>query len=198
MRKTVFHFCTHQLSRVFLGLTLAFSFPALAVSPVDTIAFASTAPSACAFSQLEVAVVSSSGAFAAAGNDGVPFLIVNTRRTACTLEGYPRLSFFPRGYKKTTIKVIHNQGMIFAAVKPRFVTMKPGVAASFGLNYVDAANQQDPSGGPCMLHDIYVTLPLRIGTVQQSFDTTVNINFCFTAFVFSVTSIEARPLPKRG
>jgi Domain of unknown function (DUF4232) len=189
--------CDYRLSQVVLGVALAMSFLGLTVSPVDKIASASTVTPSCTFSQLEVAVGSGSGAFSAAGSHGIPFLIVNTSRSSCTLKGYPQLSFFPRGYKTSTIKVIHDRGMIFVAVKPSMVTIKPGAVASFGLNYGDAANQKDPSGGPCLLRDIYVALPLRIGTLQQSFDTTVNFNFCYTGFEVGVTPIEARPLPKQ-
>jgi len=88
--------------------------------------------------------------------------------------------------------------MIFVYVKPRLVTIKPGRDASFGLNYGDAANQNDPSGTPCVLQYIYVTLPVRAGTFNENYGMTVNFNFCFTDFVVGLTSIEPGPLPKEG
>jgi len=138
------------------------------------------------------------GPGAAAGNIGIPFIIANISKSTCTLHGYPKLLFSPYRYKNHAIRVTHNGGMIFTKVNPRLVTIKPGGDASFGLNYGDAANQSDPNGAPCLVQNIYVTLPVRPGTFNQNFETTVNFNFCFTGFVVGLTSIQPGPLPKEG
>jgi hypothetical protein len=160
--------------------------PALATGAVPT----------CSYSQLEVAVAWGPGA--AAGNNGIPFIIANISKSTCTLSGYPRLLFSPDRYEHQSIRVSHNVGMIFRRVNPRLVTIKPNEDASFGLNYGDAANQNDPSGAPCMVQNIYVTLPVRANTFNQNFETTVNFNFCFTNFLVGVTAIQSGPLPREG
>jgi hypothetical protein len=52
-------------------------------------------------------------------------------------------------------------GGVFVTVPPRKVVIEPGATASFGLNYVDAANQGDPSGGPCLTQSVSARLPVR-------------------------------------
>ena len=86
--------------------------------------------------------------------------------------------------------------MIYASVKPNLIVIKPGADASFGLNYVDALNQQDSNGPSCTAEFIYVTLPVR--GVVQNYETTVNFNFCFSGFSVGVTSIQSGPVPKEG
>jgi Protein of unknown function (DUF4232) len=153
-------------------------------------------PATCSYRQLELAVAWGPGA--AAGNLGIPFLIANTSRSACSLQGYPKLSFVPDKYQNRTLRVVHGGGMIFPRVNPRLVVIKPGAVASFGVNYGDASNQQDPNGGRCQAQYVYVTLPVRNNTYDQTFEAIVNFNFCFTAFQVSVTSIQPGPLPKEG
>ena len=159
-------------------------------------AVASTSIPICSYEQIEVGIVSGPGA--AAGNIGIPFIIANISKSTCTLYGYPKLLFMPSRYKNHVIRVTHNGGMVFPKVNPRLVTIKPGGDASFGLDYGDAANQNDPNGAPCLLRNIYVTLPVRPGTYNENFETTVNFNFCFTNFVVGLTSIQAGPLPREG
>jgi hypothetical protein len=165
----------------------------LAASPV---ASATTVIPTCSYRQLEVAVAWGPGA--AAGNNGIPFIIINISKTACSLKGYPKLLFTPGAYKKRAIKVNHRGGVIFGPVTPRLIVIKPGADASFGLDFGDASNQQDPGGAPCTVQNIYVALPVRTGTFNQNFETTVNFNFCFADFQVGITSIQAGPLPKEG
>ncbi len=165
---------------------------------VTTDASASTGIPTCSFSQLEVAVVSSSGAYAAAGNEGIPFLMVNRSHSACRLKGYPKVRVSPASYQGVAVKVVNGGGMIFVAVKPRSVIIKPGATASFGIDYGDAYDQQAPNAGPCMTQHFYFSLPLRTHPFTQFFDTSVNINFCYAGFHFSVTSIQRGPVPRTG
>jgi hypothetical protein len=77
------------MRRVSLGLCLIAGL--LVASPVLTsrAAYASGVAQTCSYSQLELAT-SQSGSGAAAGNEGIAFIIVNDGKTACTLDGYPR------------------------------------------------------------------------------------------------------------
>jgi hypothetical protein len=160
-----------------------------------TSAMAAKATPVCSFSELEVAVSSPT---ADMGSVGMAFIIANTSKATCTLRGYPRLIFTPSRYRSHSIKVKHDVGMIFSNVTSRLVTIRPGRDASFGFNFGEFGNQNDPSGGPCLVRDVYVTLPVRVGTFNENFGMSVNFNFCFADFQVGVTAIQAGPLPKQG
>jgi hypothetical protein len=173
------------LSSLVLGMGFAVPAFASATKTIPT----------CLNSQLEVAVAWGPGA--AAGNIGVPFIIANDGKSACSLKGYPRLSI-PYTYRKRGVKVVDGGGMVFVAVKPHPVILKPGADASFGLDYVDADNQQDPDSSACTAQYVYVTLPVQGAATSQVYETTVIFNFCFTNFQVSVTSIQPGPVPREG
>jgi hypothetical protein len=166
----------------------------VSASPLSsTTASASTPIPTCSSNQLEVAVAWGD---VAAGNIGVPFLIANVSKTACSLEGYPKLTFVPSKYLKKAIRVSDGGGMVFVAVKPHLVVIKAGAVASFGMDFVDTMNQQYPKGAACTVRYVYVTLPERTTSAQINFETAVNFNLCYSGFGVEVTAIEAGPLPK--
>ena len=193
-------FLQHLLSGakrvVVIGASLALALPIVVPVIMPQAATASSEPPTCRNNQLEVAVGFGPGP--ALGNAGIPFMIVNVSGVECTLEGYPKLAFFPAFYKRTAIKVTSGGGMIYGSVKPRLVVIKPDATASFGLDFVSAANQQDPLAGPCMVQNVYVKLPARTATLPTTHETTVNFNFCHSNFRVDVTSIQPGPLPKEG
>ena len=82
------------------------------------------------------------------------------------------------------------------SVKPRLVVIKPGADASFGLDFGDASNQQDPIGAACTTQNIFVTLPVRVNQLPQNYETAVNFDFCTADFQVEVTPFESGPLPK--
>jgi hypothetical protein len=176
------------------GASLASGMAATAMVSM-TRASASTTHPVCLSTQLEVAVAWGPGA--AAGHIGVPFIIINTGKSSCTLEGYPKL-IIGYSYKKRPVKVVDGGGMVYGPVKPRVVTLRPDGDASFGFNYVDAANQQDPNGPACTAQYVEVALPVRDREFASNFDTTVIFNFCYSDFEVGVTSIQAGPSPKEG
>lgn len=187
----------NNLFRHIVAATMLFSVVTLSNNlVVSTVASASKTIPECSFNQLEVAVAWGPGT--AAGHAGIPFIIANISRSTCTLKGYAKLLVDPDSYKGHTLKVIHGGGMIFVAVKPRLVVIKPGADASFGLNIGDAANQQDPNGAACTVQNIYVTLPLRPISFISNYETTVNFNYCYSSFEAGETSIQSGPLPKEG
>lgn len=151
----------------------------------------------CSTTQLSVGVETGTGAYSAAGNHGVAFALINIGHAACSLEGYPKLEFYPSIYKREIIKTTDNGGgQIFAAVKPRRVIIGPGATASYGINYGDAYNQGDPSAGPCMTQSVTASFPVRVHPYSVPFTVPLELNFCFANFHFGVTSIQAGPLPK--
>jgi hypothetical protein len=143
---------------------------------------------------LEVAAGWGPGGFA--GNVGIPFVIINTGKTSCTLEGHPRLQLLTVHVNKTPIKVTTDvDDGVYGTVKPRLVILRPDSAASFGIDYGDAANQSDTNGPSCTLQEINVTLPTRPSN-GQGYEISANFNICFSAFRVAVTSIEAGALPR--
>jgi len=186
------------LFRVLIGVLPLLGSAGIITLSESTAALASTAISTCSSSQLTVAQYSS-GAFSAAGNQGVAFLIVNISKRACSLEGYPKLQLHPSTYKGKSTKVTDNGwGQIFVTVLPRLVVVEPGATASFGLNYTDATNQADPNAGPCMTQSATTWLPVRPHPYSVPFNTVVNINFCWANFHLGVTSIQHGPIPKQS
>lgn len=186
------------VSRVIVGVMLMLSLSGLAAFTVTKFASASTVVPTCAYSQLEIATSTDSGANAAAGNEGIPFIIVNHSKSTCSLSGYPRLHVAPSTYKNKNVKVIDGGGMIFVPVKPRLITIGPSATASFGVDYGDAYDQQDPNAGPCMSRYFDFSLPVRSRPFTQYFSTVEKLNFCYAGFQFSVTSIQSGPSPRRG
>ena len=187
-----------ELGRTLSATAMVLSVMGLSVTTSSSIADASIDVSSCATSQLAVAVASSSGAYFAAGNVGIPFVIINIGKTTCSLTGYPRLRTYPAAYKTNKVKVVDGGGMIFIPVPPKVVTIRPGATASFGLDYGDAYNQQDPNAGPCMTKQMTVYLPTRSHPFSQPFTTTVNVNFCYAGFKFDITAIQGGPIAKKG
>lgn len=181
---------------VVAGVSLLSGLALYGPSAKATAASTPLAPPTCSYNQLEVAVAWGPGA--AAGNIGIPFLIANIGKSACSIKGYPKLNIVPSTYKRRSVKVIHGGGMIFVTVKPRLVVIKPGADASFGLDFGDASDQGDPYGAPCMVQNVYVSLPVRVSQYPQNYETTVNFNFCYANFQVAVTSIQAGPIPKDG
>jgi len=180
------------------GMMIAAVFVAVAV--LGVVSFSSPAIAAnkvpvCFHNQVVVAVAWDLPP--AAGSNGIPFIIANTSNSACSLEGYPKLIFINGKYKKHSVTVSDGGGGLFAAVRPRTVVIKPGGTASFGLGFGDAANQQDPNTVACTTQSIYVSLPVRDRQFSGNYETTVDINFCYSNFEFNVTPFERGPLPKQ-
>lgn len=167
-------------------------------SPWTPLALASTVVRACSYNQLDVVTASPSGAFVAAGNNGIPFYVVNISRSPCSLFGYPHISFSPQSFRGRTLHVSHGGGMIFVAVRPQIVVLKPGYTASFAIDFVDALNQQDPNGATCMTRTAVVQLPVLRTPFSSSYRPDVSFNFCFAGFRVNLTPIEAGPIPRLG
>jgi hypothetical protein len=186
------------LSRAAIGVLPLFASAGILSSTEPSAAQGLTAIPTCSSSQLTVATDNGAGAYSAAGNQGLAFLIVNISHRTCSLEGYPKLRIYPSIYKGRSTKVTENGGgQIFVAAAPRLVVIEPGATASFGLNWGDAYNQGDPYAGPCMTQSATALLPVRPHPYSVPFNTTVNINFCFADFHFGVTSIQRGPVPKQ-
>jgi hypothetical protein len=197
-RRTLHHSLHRRKGRSRPLLIVAVLVSSLVVaSPAVTHAYASGIPT-CSTSQVEVAVANDSGAYAAAGNHGLPFIIINTSKTTCTLMGYPRISFSPDRYKGRTVKTVDGGAMIFVPVKARVVVLRPGYTASFGVDYGDAYDQQDPSSGPCETHGATVLLPVRPHPYSVPFNVALEFNFCYAGFSVTVTSIQSGPIPKEA
>jgi hypothetical protein len=158
---------------------------------------ASTSISTCSSKQVTIALEAPAGIYAFAGNEGFAFLVVNVSHAACSIKGYPKLQFFPASYKGVSnIVDPTGAGQVFVKVPQRNVVIDPGATASFGLNYVDAANQGDPNGGPCLTRYVSVRLPVDPHQYSVAHSVAITLNFCFAGFTFGVTAIQQGPLPK--
>ena len=187
-----------SLGRIISGLCLVSGLLVISLDSAPMPAFASSTAPTCAYDQLEVATTIDSGSGAAAGNEGLAFIIVNDGRSACTLKGYPKLRVVPSRYEGSSVKTVDGGGMIFLDVKPRLVTIGPDATASFGVDYGDAYNQQDPNTGPCLSDAFDFSFPVRDRPYLQYLGATESVNFCYAGFKFSVTSIQAGPIPRHG
>ena len=74
----------HIQRRLVVTAMLMSSLLGLVTTSYTEVASATTAVPTCGYSQLAVAVDSSSGGYAAAGNEGIPFVIVNISKSAWT------------------------------------------------------------------------------------------------------------------
>jgi hypothetical protein len=72
--------------------------------------------------------------------------------------------------------------MVFVAVRPRVVILKPDGDASFGLNYVDAAHQQDPNGAVRTAQDVEMSLPVRLPSIRQQLRVAFDLQFLLFGF----------------
>ena len=185
-------------TRAITALCLLVSLFAVTLSLNGSPASANVPVRVCSSGQLAVAVASSPGGYAAAGNEGIPFIIVNIGKRECTLEGYPKLAAYPASYRHQRVRFTNGGAMIFVAVKPRSVIIAPGATASFGVDYGDAYDQGDPNAGPCLLKQITVTLPVQPHPYSVPFSTNVDLNFCYAGFHFEVTAIQSGPIAKQG
>lgn len=110
--------------------------------PAPTTTTTASGPPPCSASQLAVAEVGTSGA---AGTIGVAYRLTGTG-AACTLDGYPFLSFFVQsssGATAPTSVTVTDGGLggVFAS-SPRPIVVSSGQSAGFLLAYSDV-----PSGG---------------------------------------------------
>lgn len=188
---------TKRFTRVAIGMALVAGVAGPLTIAESVEASAAPATPTCSTNQITVAVEADSGAYSAAGNHAVPFAIINVGHAACSLEGYPKLQFYPSYYKGKSVKVTDNGGgQILATVPPRRIVIEPGATASFGINYGDAYNQGDPNGAPCMTQSVTASLPVQPHPYSVPFIVPLILNFCFTDFHFGVTSIQHGPIPR--
>ena len=153
---------TKRFTRVAIGMALVAGVAGPLTIAESVEASTAAATPTCSPNQITVAVEADSGAYSAAGNHAVPFAIINVGHAACSLEGYPKLQFYPSYYRGKSVKVTDNGGgQIFATVPPRRIVIEPGATASFGINYGDAYNQGDPNGAPCMTQSVTALLPVQ-------------------------------------
>ncbi len=146
---------------------------------------------------------------AAAGNIGLPIIIVNKGPSACVLRGYPALVINTQKPSPRAIRVLqHPQSQIYRAVKPARTVIAPGHFASFGISFVDALGQQFGNGPRCTVRRLIVTLPglaPENATMPHSWFITphkgvernmVGFNICFAGFKVGVTPIESGSTPR--
>jgi hypothetical protein len=182
------------LRAILAGLVVTSGVVALASAVAAGPSSASGAVPPCTSREVTVAVGWGPGG--EAGNDGVPFYVINTSSTACSLHGFATLRIFTAATNRHAISVRHATYGVYAAVMPATVVIRPDAVASFGLNYVDVLNQQDPNGPSCTAQTVNVTLPGHGSTSLRSFAPPVDFNICWSGFAVGVTAIQSGGRPK--
>jgi hypothetical protein len=140
---------------------------ATAGSPSPTSAPAPSGPPPCATSALRVSVGASQGA--AAGSSYHPIVFTNVSGAACTLYGYPGVSFVTRvGGGQIGIPATENP-----AHPRQLITLAPGQAGHSELQVVNAENYPPANCGLVTAHWLKVyppnqTAPLYAGLTAQA------------------------------
>lgn len=136
-------------------------------SPSPTSAPAPSGPPPCATSALRVSVAASQGA--AAGSSYYPIVFTNVSGAACTLYGYPGVSFVTGvGGSQIGMPATENPA------RPRqLITLAPGRAGHAELQVVNAENYPPANCGPVTAHWLKVyppnqTAPLYAGLTAQA------------------------------
>lgn len=138
---------------------------------------------------------------AAAGNVAMPIVITNRGAVACSLYGYPTLSLVTKATIPRPLKVSHlPQSQIYRSVTPQHIVIAPHHVASFGISYVDGANQQYGNRPGCLVVALRVTLPaLRPSTtfvLRGTWGQYGLFNICFTRFTVGVTPLQLGSTPR--
>ncbi len=140
---------------------------ATAGSPSPTSAPAPSGPPPCATSALRVSVAASQGA--AAGSSYYPIVFTNVSGAACTLYGYPGVSFVTGvGGSQIGMPATENP-----AHPRQLITLAPGQAGHAELQVVNAENYPPANCGPVTAHWLKVyppnqTAPLYAGFAAQA------------------------------
>jgi hypothetical protein len=175
--------------RVVLGSALliaAFSLPVFSSASSS----ASSTVGECSAGQLEIAITSGTGGLA--GHIGIPFLIANTGNKACTIRGYPTLTFFSSGKQvKTTVQ--HGRSGIYTEPKPTLVTIGRDGVATFALSYTDGYPVAHNTAA-CNVNAVQVSLP-TINPKHEGYGASLSFDMCQSNHEVSTTPIESGPTP---
>lgn len=147
-------------------------------------------PPRCHDTQLAVAAESSMGA---GGSDGSVVLIANHSRSACSLDGYARVSFVSSTGREIRATTRHRGSMLYATVSPHRVSLAPNAVASFAVSYEEEFVPPTDAPSACLAQTMYVVLP----SVHPRFypngmlAVPVSIDLCLSDWIIGLTPIEA-------
>ncbi|MGN6521632.1 MAG: DUF4232 domain-containing protein [Actinomycetes bacterium] len=128
---------------------------------------ASSAAPGCSLDKLSVTPGGTDGG---AGHEMDVFVVTNGGDSACTLTGYPAVTFRTAAGAKTAITITHEGDYTFPALTPKPVEVAPGGAASFAIGFTRAPeddSQQCPTA-----QRMAVTLPGAARTTTLTVDVT--------------------------
>src|SRR6266567_5313274 len=125
----------------------------------------STVTTGCSSSALSVRVDLAQGG-AAAGSTYVPIDFTNTSGSACTLDGYPGVSFVrsPSGSQ------LGNPASRNPAAAPAMVTLAPGGIAHAILQVVEAGNYSQSACTPVTAHWLKIFPPDQASAIYARYD----------------------------
>lgn len=139
----------------------------------------------------------------AAGNEGTPIVITNHGTSSCSLSGFPVVVAHTETSSPRPVAFVHRpRSQIYRSILPRTVVLPPKSTASFGISYVDAADQQYGSGARCQMNAIKVRFaqvtPVRVFSVPlvaNGHDGHGPINSCWAGFILGLTPIVRGSTP---
>jgi hypothetical protein len=125
-----------------------------------------TAAAGCASSSLSAHVDPGQGG-AAAGSIYVPIDFTNTSGSACTMEGYPGVSFVrsPSGGQLGSAATRN------PAAPPAMVTLAPGAVAHAILQVAEAGNYSQSACTPVSAHWLKIFPPNQVTAIYARYDT---------------------------
>jgi len=125
----------------------------------------STAASGCSSSVLSARVDLAQGG-AAAGSTYVPIDFTNTSGSACTMEGYPGVSFVrsPSGGQ------LGNAASRNPAASPAMVTLAPGGVAHAILRVAEAGNYSQSACTPITAHWLKIFPPNQVTAIYAPYE----------------------------
>jgi hypothetical protein len=125
----------------------------------------STVAAGCASSGLTARVDLAQGG-GAAGSTYVPIDFTNTSASACTLEGYPGVSFVrtPSGGQ------LGNAATRNPAAAPATVTLAPGGVAHAVIQVAEAGNYSQSACTPVMAHWLKIFPPNQVTAIYARYD----------------------------
>jgi hypothetical protein len=125
----------------------------------------STVAAGCASSGLTARVDLAQGG-GAAGSTYVPIDFTNTSASACTLEGYPGVSFV----RTPSSGQLGNAATRNPAAAPATVTLAPGGVAHAVIQVAEAGNYSQSACTPVMAHWLKIFPPNQVTAIYARYD----------------------------
>jgi len=147
-------------------------------------------PRTCDSDGLQISTTPTGGA---AGHNYQTFVIVNLRRSACELKGYPHIRLYGDQGQVVNARVAHVTG-IFSSPAAKVVLLPGGGVASFGFVYATAVHVSGAGRAICQVRSLTVAMPDHTSSAD-AFAFLEPFNLCRSGGAVGITPIERGPRP---